>query len=104
MSDVTSISQLIDMTRDQYVEHISGISNLTELNGLKKLFEAEYQRVSLVKDGLLDMKKTKKYVEPATPYNVDKSLQELYSVLMIIEDRCAVIVDEQKRRSVPVKD
>lgn len=104
MSEVMSIAQLIDMPRDQYVEYTKGLPNLTELNGLKKLFEAEYQRVSAVKSGLIEMKKTGEYREPATPESVDKSLDELYSVLMIIEDRCAVIVEEQKTRSVSVKD
>ena len=101
---ITSISVLIDMPRDQYVEYIKGLPNLTELNGLKKLFEAEYQRVSAVKDGLVEIKKTGEYKEPATPESVDKSLEDLYSVLMIIEDRCTVIVDEQKLRDVSVKD
>lgn len=101
--EVISISQLIDMPKDQFTEYVGGIPNLTELNGLKKLFEAEYQKVSLVKDGLLKMKNTGEYIEPATPEKVDESLGELYTVLMIIEERCTIIVEEQKKRNVFVK-
>ena len=104
MSEVLSISQLIDMPINQYVKYVEDIPNLTELTGLKKLFEAEYQRVSLVKDGLLEMRATGKYREPATPESVEKSLDDLYSVLITIEDRCTVIVGEQNKRNVSVKD
>lgn len=104
MSEVLSISQLIDMPINQYVKYVEDIPNLTELTGLKKLFEAEYQRVSLVKDGLLEMRATGKYSEPATPESVEKSLDDLYSVLITIEDRCTVIVGEQNKRNVSVKD
>lgn len=104
MSEVmSSISQLIDMSRDEFTQHVKEIPNRTELDGLKKLFEVEYQKVGVVKDGLLEMKRTGKYKEPATPESVDKSLADLYSVLMILEEKCTVIVEEQKSRSVSVK-
>lgn len=102
--EMSSISKLIDMSKDDFTQHIKGIPNRTELDGLKKLFEVEYQKVSVVKDGLLAMKKTGKYEEPATPESVDKSLEDLYSVLMVLEEKCTVIVEEQKARSVSVKD
>lgn len=104
MSEVVSISQLIDMPKDEYIEYVKSLPNRTELDGLKKLMEVEYQKVGVVKDGLLEMKKTGNYTEPATPETVNKSLEDLYTVLSVIEDRCTIIVEEQKTRSVPVKD
>lgn len=103
MSEMSSISKLIDMPKNDFIQHVKEIPNRTELDGLKKLFEVEYQKVSVVKDGLLEMKKTGEYKEPATPESVDKSLADLYAVLMILEEKCTVIVEEQKSRSVSVK-
>ena len=60
---------------------------LTEIRGLKNLFEAEYQRVCSVKDGLLDIKKTGKYTANVNQERVEKSLNDLYSVLLIIEHK-----------------
>ena len=103
-SEVLSIAQLIDMPKDQFTDFVGSIPNRTELDGLKKLFEVEYQKVGIVKNDLLAMKKTGEYKEPATPESVEKSLNDLYAVLMVIEERCTIIVDEQKSRGISVKD
>ena len=103
MSEMSSISKLIDMPKNDFIQHVKDIPIRTELDGLKKLVEVEYQKVGVVKDGLLEMKRTGEYKEPATPESVDKSLADLYAVLMILEEKCTVIVEEQKSRSVSVK-
>ena len=100
MSGDYTISCLIDMNDKQFKDYIHGLPNLTEVRGLKNLFEAEYQRVCSVKDGLLDMKKTGKYTDSATPEKVEKSLNDLYSALLVIENKHGLIVKEIESRNI----
>ena len=100
MSGDCTISCLIDMNDKQFKYYIQGLPNLTEVRGLKNLFEAEYQRVCSVKDGLLDMKKTGKYTDSATPEKVEKSLNDLYSALLVIENKRSLIIKEIESRNI----
>ena len=99
MSGDCTISCLIDMKDKQFKDYLHNLSNLTEVRGLKNLFEAEYQRVCSVKDGLLVMKKTGKYIDSATP-EVEKSLNDLYSALLIIENKHGLIIKEIESRNI----
>ena len=100
MSGDCTISCLIDMNDKQFKDYIHSLPNLTEVRGLKNLFEAEYQRVCSVKDGRLDMKKTGKYTGSATPEKVEKSLNDLYSALLIIENKHGLIIKEIESRNI----
>ena len=81
MKKPNSLSQVIDMETEQFLTYIHNISNLTELLSLKKLLEAEYQRVCLVKDGLLEMRKSNKYNSKSTPETVEESPQSSTDIL-----------------------
>lgn len=100
MKKPNSLPQVIDMETEQFLTYIHNISNLTELLSLKKLLEAEYQRVCLVKDGLLEMRKSNKYNSKSTPETVEESLAQLYSVLLVIEHKVLSLNDELKLRRV----
>ena len=100
MSKDYTISYLIDMSDGQFKDYIHSIPNLTEVRGLKNLFEAEYQRVCSVKDGLLTMKKTGQYTDSATPEKVEKSLNDLYSALLVIENKHNLIIKEIESRNI----
>ena len=100
MSGDCTISCLIDMNDKQFKDYIHSLPNLTEVRGLKNLFEAEYQRVCSVKDGLLVMKKTGKYIDSATPEKGEKSLNDLYSALLIIENKHGLIIKEIESRNI----
>ena len=100
MSEKCTISCLIDMTDEDFKKYLKDVSTLTEIRGLKNLFEAEYQRVCSVKDGLLDIKKTGKYTANVNQERVEKSLNDLYSVLLIIEHKHSFIIEEIKSRNI----
>lgn len=100
MNNDCTISCLIDMGTEQFKEYVHGLANMTALRGLKNLFESEYQRVCSVKDCLLTVKKSGEYTDTVTPKSVDKSLDELYSVLMVIEYKTSIIVKEIETRKI----
>ena len=105
MNEPKSISSLIDMSVEDYKEYLKAVPDMGTLSGIKNLLDLEYQNVTRVKDELLSMKKSGEYKNGATPKQVDSSLGELYTVLMIIEDRCTILLEEKKSRAVkPVKD
>lgn len=107
MADTNSIgtpkevSQIIDMPMEEFKSYVKHIPNLTELLGLKKTLELEYQKVERVKNDTLDLQKTsvaKKDTE--TEQRCKDSLEKLYAVLMLIEEKCTVIETEKNRRAV----
>lgn len=105
MNKPTSISALIDMPLAEYREYVKSIPDMGTLSGIKNLFDLEYQNVTGVKDDLLQMQISGEYKNGATPEKVTQSLGELYTALMVIEDRCTILVNEKKSRGVkPVKD
>ena len=106
MADVNAIgtpkdvSQIIDMPMDEFRYYVKRIPNMTELTGLKKTLELEYQKVERVKSDTLDLQKTsvaKKDTE--TEQKCKDSLEKLYAVLMLIEEKCTVIETEKSRRA-----
>lgn len=105
MNKPTSISSLIDMSVEDYKEYLKAVPDMGTLSGIKNLLDLEYQNVTRVKDELLGMKKSGEYKNGATPKQVDSSLGELYTALMVIEDRCTILLEEKKSRAIkPVKD
>lgn len=94
----SNISSLIDMSDVDFNEYTKNIPNMSELYGIKRLMELEYQRVTKVKDGLLSMIKTGEYENGADYSKVSKSLNDLYSVLVTIENKCTILNNEIGRR------
>lgn len=73
--------------------------SMTELLGLKKGLELQYQRVAVVKDRLIELL-IKYEVHPSD--DPDTIFNQLYIVLQLIEDRANVVnqyIEDLKMRS-----
>lgn len=97
---VKSFGDIIDMPIEEFDLYLKKSKfSMTELLGLKKGLELQYQRVVVAKDRLIELS-IKHEVHPSD--DPDTIFNQLYIVLQLIEDRVNVInqyIEDLKMRS-----
>ncbi len=92
----TTMGTLIDCTIEEFTDAVvNNPHDINSVTNMKKGFEFEYQRVTLAKDSLI--KDMNNGVMPkADIKKAVETIQNLYTILQKIEDRCTILEELRK--------
>lgn len=96
MKQFTAMGTIIDATPEEVIPYLKGL-DYGHLTNIKKMLEAEYQRVETTKDALNQRLLLK--LSETERNQVEGTIEQLYIALQRIEDKCTIIEQVKKDKA-----